>query len=194
MTECAPLLSYAPWNKFKAGSCGRAVDGLELRIDSENPQKMVGEIQAKGPNVMIGYYKNEEATRAAFTADGFLRTGDLGIIDKQGNVFIKGRSKCMILTANGQNIYPEEVEAVLNTLPHIAESLIVERDKRLVALVAITADDLALDEATITVELEQTRLAANALLPAYSQIAKIEIVREGFAHTPKQSIKRFLYK
>ncbi len=194
MTECAPLLSYAPWNKFKAGSCGRAVDGLELRIDSENPQKMVGEIQAKGPNVMIGYYKNEEATRAAFTADGFFRTGDLGIIDKQGNVFIKGRSKCMILTANGQNIYPEEVEAVLNNLPHIAESLIVERDKRLVALVAITADDLALDEATINAELEQTRLAANALLPAYSQIAKIEIVREGFAHTPKQSIKRFLYK
>ena len=194
MTECAPLLSYAPWDTFKAGSCGRPVDGLELRIDSENPQKKVGEIQAKGPNVMIGYYKNEEATKAAFTEDGFLRTGDLGIIDKNGNVFIKGRSKCMILTANGQNIYPEEVEAVLNTLPHVAESLLVDRDKRLVALVALPADDLALDEATINAELEQTRLMANEILPSYSQITKIEIVREGFAHTPKQSIKRFLYK
>ena len=193
MTECAPLLSYAPWDSFKAGSCGRSVDGLELRIDSENPQKKVGEIQAKGPNVMIGYYKNEEATKAAFTEDGFLRTGDLGIIDKQGNVFIKGRSKCMILTASGQNIYPEEIEAVLNTLPHVAESLIVARDKALVALVSLSADDLALDEATINAELEQTRAMANEILPTYSQISKIEIVREGFAHTPKQSIKRFLY-
>jgi len=194
MTECAPLLSYAAWQSFKAGSCGRAVDGLELRIDSENPSKKVGEIQAKGSNVMVGYYKNEEATRAAFTEDGFLRTGDLGIIDKQGNVFIKGRSKCMILTANGQNIYPEEVEAILNNLPHVAESLVVERNKHLVALVALTAEDLALDEATITEALEQTRLEANALLPAYSQITKIDIVREGFAHTPKHSIKRFLYQ
>ena len=194
MTECAPLLSYAPWQSFKAGSCGRAVDGLELRIDSENPSKKVGEIQAKGSNVMVGYYKNEEATRAAFTEDGFLRTGDLGIIDKQGNVFIKGRSKCMILTANGQNIYPEEVEAILNNLPHVAESLVVERNKHLVALVALIAEDLALDEATITEALEQTRLEANALLPAYSQITKIDIVREGFVHTPKHSIKRFLYQ
>ena len=194
MTECAPLLSYAPWYSFKAGSCGRAVDGLELRIDSENPQKKVGEIQAKGSNVMIGYYKNEEATKAAFTEDGFLRTGDLGIIDKKGNVFIKGRSKCMILTASGQNIYPEEIEAVLNTLPHIAESLIVARDKALVALVALSADDLALEESVINEALEQTRKEANVILPSYSQISKIEIVREGFAHTPKQSIKRFLYK
>ena len=194
MTECAPLLSYAPWYSFKAGSCGRAVDGLELRIDSENPQKKVGEIQAKGSNVMIGYYKNEEATQAAFTEDGFLRTGDLGIIDKKGNVFIKGRSKCMILTASGQNIYPEEIEAVLNTLPHVAESLIVARDKALVALVALSADDLALEESVINAALEETRKEANIILPSYSQISKIEIVREGFAHTPKQSIKRFLYK
>lgn len=194
MTECAPLLSYAPWNKFKAGSCGRAVDGLDLRIDSDNPRKKVGEIQAKGPNVMLGYYKNEEATRAAFTADGYLRTGDLGIIDKNGNVFIRGRSKCMILGANGQNIYPEEVEALLNTMPHVAESLIVERNKRLVALVAIPAEDSALDEETLKKELEQVRVEANILLPSYSQIVSIEVIREGFAHTPKQSIKRFLYK
>ena len=194
MTEGAPLMAYAPWQSFRAGSCGRPVDGVELRIDSPNPQKIVGEIQAKGPNITLGYYKNEEATAAAFTADGFLRTGDLGIMDKNGNIFIKGRSKCMILTASGQNIYPEEIEAVLNTLPHIAESLVVGRDKTLVALVALSAEDLALDEATITAALEQTRQEANQLLPAYSQISKIEIVREGFAHTPKQSIKRFLYK
>ena len=194
MTECAPLLSYAPWKQFKAGSCGRAVDGLDLRIDSDNPQKKVGEIQAKGPNVMIGYYKNEEATRAAFTEDGYLRTGDLGIIDKSGNVFIRGRSKCMILTANGQNIYPEEVEALLNTMPHVAESLIVERDKRLVALVALPAEDLERDEASVKAELEDVRQETNMLLPAYSQISSVEIIREGFQHTPKQSIKRFLYQ
>ena len=194
MTECAPLLSYAPWNQFKAGSCGRAVDGLDLRINSDNPHKKVGEIQAKGPNVMIGYYKNEEATRAAFTEDGYLRTGDLGIIDKNGNVFIRGRSKCMILTANGQNIYPEEVEALLNTMPHVAESLIVERDKCLVALVALPAEDAEIAESTIREELEQTRLATNMLLPAYSQISKVEIIHEGFQHTPKHSIKRFLYQ
>ena len=194
MTECAPLLSYAPWNQFKAGSCGRAVVGLDLRIDSDNPHKKVGEIQAKGPNVMIGYYKNEEATRAAFTEDGYLRTGDLGIIDKNGNVFIRGRSKCMILTANGQNIYPEEVEALLNTMPHVAESLIVERDKCLVALVALPAEDAEIAESTIREELEQTRLATNMLLPAYSQISKVEIIHEGFQHTPKHSIKRFLYQ
>jgi long-chain acyl-CoA synthetase len=194
MTECAPLLSYSDWRKFKAGSCGRAVDGLDLRIDSENPRKKVGEIQAKGPNVMLGYYKNEEATREVFTDDGYLRTGDLGIIDKNGNVFIRGRSKCMILTANGQNIYPEEVEALLNTMPHVAESLIVEREKRLVALVALPAEDLERDEATVKAELEDVRVETNILLPAYSQITSIEIIREGFAHTPKQSIKRFLYK
>ena len=193
MTEGAPLMAYAPWQSFKAGSCGRPVDGVELRIDSPNPQKVVGEIQAKGPNITLGYYKNEEATAAAFTADGFLRTGDLGIMDKGGNIFIKGRSKCMILTASGQNIYPEEIEAVLNTLPHIAESLVVARDKALVALVALSADDLALEESVINEALEQTRKEANVILPSYSQISKIEIVREGFAHTPKQSIKRFLY-
>ena len=136
MTECAPLLSYAPWDTFKAGSCGRPIGGLDLRIDSDNPQKKVGEIQAKGPNVMLGYYKNEEATKAAFTEDGYLRTGDLGIIDKHGNVFIKGRSKCMILSPNGQNIYPEEIESILNSMPHVGESLIVERKAGLVALVA----------------------------------------------------------
>ena len=194
MTECAPLIGYSPWETFRLGSCGRAVTNVVVRIDSDDPENKVGEIQVHGENVMQGYYKNPEATAATFTQDGYLRTGDLGIIDKNGNIFIKGRSKCMILSANGQNIYPEEIEALLNTLPHVAESLVVDRDKRLVALVALTADDLALDEATIMAELEQTRLMANELLPSYSQITKVEIVREGFAHTPKQSIKRFLYK
>ena len=192
MTECAPLLSYASWDTFKAGSCGRPVDGLTLRIDSENPHKKVGEIQAKGPNVMVGYYKNEEATKAAFTADGFLRTGDLGIMDKHNNVFIKGRSKCMILTASGQNIYPEEVEAIINTMPHIAESLVVERNGHLVALVAPLAEELSAEE--LATAMEEMRVEANAVLPSYSQIVKVEIMREGFAHTPKQSIKRFLYQ
>ena len=191
MTECAPLLSYAPWESFKAGSCGRSVEGLTLRIDSENPHKKVGEVQAKGQNVMLGYYKNEEATKAAFTADGFLRTGDLGVMDKQGNIFIKGRSKCMILTASGQNIYPEEVEAVINTMPHVAESLIVERNGRLVALVAPTAEEISAEE--LAAAMEQMRVEANAVLPSYSQIVKVEIMREGFEHTPKQSIKRFMY-
>ncbi len=193
MTECAPLLSYAPWQTFVPGSCGRAVDGLELRIDSSDPQKIVGEIQAHGPNVMIGYYKNEEDTKAVFTEDGFLRTGDLGIIDKQGNVFIKGRSKCMILTANGQNIYPEEIEARLNSMPHIAESLVVERNKALVALVALPVDDQELSDGEVAEFMEQTRKELNLILPTYSQISKIEVLREGFVHTPKHSIKRFLY-
>ncbi|MBR2326912.1 MAG: AMP-binding protein [Alistipes sp.] len=193
MTECAPLLSYAPWQTFVPGSCGRAVDGLELRIDSTDPQKIVGEIQAHGPNVMIGYYKNEEATKAVFTEEGFLRTGDLGIIDKQGNVFIKGRSKCMILTANGQNIYPEEIEAHLNSMPHIAESLVVERNKALVALVALPVDDQELSDGEVAEFMEQTRKELNLILPTYSQISKIEVLREGFVHTPKHSIKRFLY-
>jgi long-chain acyl-CoA synthetase len=143
---------------------------------------------------MLGYYKNEEATQATFTADGYLRTGDLGIIDKQGNVFIRGRSKCMILGANGQNIYPEEVEALLNTMPHVAESLIVERKSGLVALVALTPDDQKDgNREEIKEALEQNRLLLNKSLPAYSKVTQIEIIEQGFEHTPKQSIKRFLY-
>lgn len=194
MTECAPLLSYSPWQSFVAGSCGRAIDGLQLRIDSPNPHKQVGEIQACGPNVMVGYYKNEEATKAAFTDDGFLRTGDLGVIDKRGNVFIKGRSKCMILTANGQNIYPEEIESRLNAMPHIAESLVVERNKVLVALVSLLADDEAISDDEAARYMEENRVELNLSLPVYSKITKIELLREGFEHTPKHSIKRFLYQ
>ena len=192
MTECAPLIGYSPWESFKLGSCGRAVDNVEVRIDSDDPAKKVGEIQVKGDNVMQGYYKNPEATAATFTADGYLRTGDLGIIDKEGNIFIKGRSKCMILSPNGQNIYPEEIESILNSMPHVGESLIVDRKGGLVALVALQADEKCSAEELKEI-MEQNRQELNTRMPAYSKITAIEIIEGGFEHTPKQSIKRFLY-
>ncbi|MBR5492813.1 MAG: AMP-binding protein [Alistipes sp.] len=192
MTECAPLIGYSPWETFKLGSCGRAVDNVEVRIDSDDPAKKVGEIQVKGDNVMQGYYKNPEATAATFTADGYLRTGDLGIIDKGGNIFIKGRSKCMILSPNGQNIYPEEIESILNSMPHVGESLIVERKGGLVGLVALQADEKCSAEELKEI-MEQNRQELNTRMPAYSKITAIEIIEGGFEHTPKQSIKRFLY-
>ena len=194
MTECAPLIGYEPWETFCSGSAGRAVDNIDVRIDSADPTKVVGEIQVKGDNVMLGYYKNPEATAAVFTEDGYLRTGDLGIIDAQGNIFIRGRSKCMILTANGQNIYPEELESKLNSLPYVAESLIVERDKRLYALVAIAENTDGMSKDEIAATMEQNRKDLNKMLPGYSQVVGIEILEEGFEHTPKRSIKRFLYK
>ena len=192
MTECAPLIGYAPWDTFRKGSCGRIVTNMEVRIDSKNPQQVVGEIQVKGANVMQGYYKNPEATAATFTEDGYLKTGDLGIIDKGGNIFIKGRSKCMILSPNGQNIYPEEIESKLNSMPRVGESLIVDRKGKLVALVATTEDKLSKEE--LAEAMEQNRIALNAQMPAYSKVTKIEILEEGFQHTPKHSIKRFLYE
>lgn len=193
MTECAPLVAYQHWSTFKPGSCGCIVTNNEIRVDSKDPQHTVGELQVRGANVMIGYYKNEEATTAVFTEDGWLRTGDLGVIDAAGNIFIRGRSKCMILSSNGQNIYPEEIEAKLNTMPYVAESLIVEREKRLVALVAPHEEQLKGATEPVEVLLEQTRKMTNAELPMYSQIAKIEVVEGGFVHTPKHSIKRHLY-
>ena len=194
MTECAPLIGYSPWESFRLGSCGRATDNVEVRIDSEDAQRKVGEIQVRGDNVMQGYYRNPEATAAAFTDDGWLRTGDLGIIDKKGNIFIKGRSKCMILSANGQNIYPEEIESLLNAMPHVGESLVVDRGHALIALVALTPDDQKADREEIKAALEFNRVELNKVLPNYSQVAKVEIQEGGFEHTPKQSIKRFMYK
>ena len=194
MTECAPLIGYEPWETFCVGSAGRAVDNVDVRIDSSNPAKVVGEIQVKGANVMLGYYKNPEATAAVFTDDGYLRTGDLGIIDAKGNIFIRGRSKCMILTANGQNIYPEEIESKLNSMPYVAESLIVERDKRLYALIAVAENTNGMSKEEILATMEQNRKDLNQQLPAYSQVLGVEIMEEGFEHTPKRSIKRFLYK
>ena len=198
MTECGPILAYDGWETFKQGSCGKTAPRMRLRIDSSDPERVVGEILAKGDNVMTGYYKNEEATQAAFTPDGWLRTGDLGLIDKDGYLYIKGRSKNMILGPNGQNIYPEEIEDQLNNLPFVAESIVVERDNKRVALIypdfeAAKAAHADTEEA-LRETMENNRTEINKLLPAYSQIARVEIYREEFKKTPKRSIKRYLYQ
>ena len=197
MTEAAPLLAYEDWRRYVPGSCGKGISCVSVRIDSEDPQTIAGEIQAKGDNIMIGYYKNEEATAAAFTDDGYLRTGDLGIMDAEGNIFIKGRSKNMILSANGQNIYPEELEAVVNNQNYVSESVVVDRAGRIVALVYFDVEAMrkdGLDEEAVSDLPEKVRVSANRQLPAYSQIAKVEVVLAPFEKTPKMSIKRFLYK
>lgn len=198
MTECGPLISYKPWQRSVARSCGAvAHPGVEARIDSEDATKIPGEIQVKGDSVMLGYYKNEEATKAAFTADGWLKTGDMGTIDESENIFIKGRCKNMILTANGQNVYPEEIEELVNQLPMVMESLIVGRKHGLAALIVPNPD--AVKEAGITPEelqniMEENLFALNDSLPAYSKLTVCEIMDEPFAKTPKLSIKRFMYK
>ena len=197
MTEGCPLMAYSPWRTYVPGSCGRPVDITEIRIDSEDPQHIVGEIQAKGDNITIGYYKNPEATANAFTEDGWLRTGDLGVMDADGNIFIRGRSKNMILSSSGQNIYPEEIEVVVNNQPYVLETVVVDRGGKLVALVfpdeQAIAKSLLDNEAKDNIP-ENIRLGANRQLPAYSQIAKVEFVDKPFEKTPKMSIRRFLYK
>ena len=197
MTEACPLLAYEHWTKYVPGSCGKPVDCATVRIDSEDPEHIAGEIQAKGENITIGYFKNPEASANAFTEDGFLRTGDLGIMDKDGNIFIKGRSKSMILTANGQNVYPEELEAVVNNQPYVGESVVVDRAGKIVALVYLDKDAIKrdkLDDEAVSDIPEKVRIGANRKLPNYSQIAKVEVVLVPFEKTPKMSIKRFLYK
>ena len=197
MTEACPLLAYEHWTKYVPGSCGKAVDVAEVRIESEDPEHIAGEIQARGENITIGYYKNPEASANAFTEDGWLRTGDLGIIDKDGNIFIKGRSKSMILSANGQNVYPEELEAIINNQPYVSESVVVDRAGKIVALVYLDKDAIKrdnLDDEAVADIPEKVRVGANRKLPGYSQIAKVEVVLVPFEKTPKMSIKRFLYK
>lgn len=198
MTECGPILSYDGWKTFKQGSCGKTAPRMQLRIDSPNPQEIVGEILAKGDNVMLGYYKNEEATKAAFTPDGWLRTGDLGLIDKDGYLFIKGRSKNMILGPSGQNIYPEEIEDLLNNQPYVSESIVVDREGKLIALVYPDFEAAELDkkntDSALQEAMEENRVELNKSLPAYSQIQRIEIFHEEFEKTPKRSIKRYLYQ
>ena len=191
MTEACPLLGYEWWTNFVPGSCGKPVH--EVRIDSEDPHHVPGEIQARGRNLTIGYYKNPEATAAAFTQDGWFRTGDLGVMDEKGNIFIRGRIKSMILNSSGQNIYPEEVEAVLSNCPNVDECLVVDRDGKITALV-YTEHPTDMDEATRATIPGQIREAANKSLPAYSKIAKVEMMNEPFEKTPKKTIKRFLYK
>ena len=191
MTEACPLLGYEWWTRFAPGSCGKPVH--ELRIDSEDPQHVPGEIQAKGPNLTIGYYKNPEATAAAFTEDGWFRTGDLGIIDEKGNIFIRGRIKSMILNSSGQNIYPEEVEAVLANCQYVEECLVVDRDGKITALVYPEFPE-DMDEETKKTIPGIIRDEANKSLPNYSKIVKVEFMEEPFEKTPKKTIKRFLYK
>ena len=197
MTECGPIICYEDWSRFKPGSCGKAVPRMEVKILSPDPENIAGEIVCRGPNVMLGYYKNEEATREAIDADGWLHTGDLALMDAEGNVTIKGRSKNMLLGASGQNIYPEEIEDKLNNLPYVAESIIVQQNEKLVGLVYPDFDDAFAHGLTTTdIErvMEENRVALNAELPAYSQIFKMKIYPEEFEKTPKRSIKRFLYQ
>ena len=194
MTEAAPLLAYEDWWEFALKSCGKPVDSVEVRIDSDDPINKVGEIQAKGVSLMSGYFKNEEATKAAFTEDGWMRTGDLGVLDAAGNIFIRGRSKNMILSANGQNIYPEEIEAVINNQDYIIESVVVDRGASLVALVYVDGDKLTADGLNLDEQMTLMRAAVNAEMPAYSKITKVEVMDQPFEKTPKMSIKRFMYK
>jgi long-chain acyl-CoA synthetase len=196
MTECAPLISYEDWQKYAYRSCGKIIPGMQIRIDSEDPTKKEGEVQVYGVNVMAGYYKNEQATREAFTEDGWMRTGDLGILDKDGNLFLRGRSKNMLLGSSGQNIYPEEIEDKLNSLPLVLESVVVQREQKLVALVYpdnSEAGKKLLAGRNIFDLMEENRKQLNAQIPQYSQVSAIEVVEKEFEKTPKRSIKRFLY-
>ena len=190
MTEACPLLGFEWWTKFVPGSCGKPVH--DLRIDSEDPQHIPGEIQTRGQNLTIGYYKNPEATKAAFTEDGWFRTGDLGIMDAKRNIFIRGRIKSMILNSSGQNIYPEEVEAVVNNCQYVEECLVVDRNGKIVALVYPEIPEDMDDETKAAIP-GTIRDEANKSLPAYSKINKVEFMTEPFEKTPKMSIKRFLY-
>jgi long-chain acyl-CoA synthetase len=196
MTECGPLISYASWDTNKLGASGRAVDTLEVTIDSPDPETVVGEIILKGENVMTGYYKNEKATREMFDDNGWMHTGDLGIIDKEGNIFIKGRNKSMILGPSGQNIYPEEIEAFINNKDYIVESLVISIDNKLVALVFPDYEMMKRDnisEQQLVQILDKTRKEVNERLPDFMAVSKYKLHPEEFAKTPKRSIKRFLY-
>lgn len=196
MTECGPLIGYELPGLFKARSCGRVVYNMEIRVDSEDPENVAGELQVRGQNVMLGYYKNPDATAAAFTEDGWLRTGDLGVIDKEGHIFIRGRSKNMILSSNGQNIYPEEIEDKINNEPEVLESLVLERKGKVVGIVALTQGEGVepWNRESAAPVLDDLRRRVNQNLPSYSQISALELVDGAFEHTPKQSIKRALYK
>jgi long-chain acyl-CoA synthetase len=195
-TECAPIICYADWHSFAPGSCGRAARHMQVKINSHDPENVPGEILAKGPNVMLGYYKNPEATAETLDRDGWYHTGDLGTMDAYGNVYINGRSKNMLLGPNGQNIYPEEIEDKLNSLAMVVESIVVQRDNKLVALVypdMEEAKNLNLSPDDLKDIMEQNRNGLNQMLPAYEKITEIEIREEEFEKTPKRSIKRYLY-
>ena len=195
-TECAPIIGYEDWHYFAPGSCGKAAYHMDVEINSPDPRRIPGEILARGLNVMLGYYKNEEATRETIDSDGWYHTGDLGTMDEQGNIYINGRSKNMLLGPNGQNIYPEEIEDKLNSMTLVVESVVVQRDNKLVALVYPDYDEAK--NMKFTIEdiknvMEQNRNGLNEMIPAYEKITEIEIREEEFEKTPKRSIKRYLY-
>ena len=197
MTECAPIITYDDWQVEKLNSCGKAVVNMEVRIASPDPQNIPGEIQIKGSNVFLGYYKNEEATQEVFTEDGWFRTGDMGILDEEGSLFIKGRNKCMILGPSGQNIYPEEVETVINNQPYVVDSLVIEDNGGLTALIYPDFPQGARDgmkQEAFVKYLESTLPELNKELPNYAKLKKIEVMSEDFERTPKKSIKRYLYQ
>ena len=197
MTECAPIITYDDYKTAKLYSCGKIVPNMEMKIDSPDPANIPGELLVKGANVFLGYYKNEEATREVLDKDGWLHTGDMGIIDADGYLFLRGRSKCMILGPSGQNIYPEEVEAVLDTRPYVLESLVIEDNGGLTALIYPDFDTAAkegMDQATFIKYIEDTLPEVNKDLPNYAKLKKIEVMSEAFERTPKKSIKRYLYQ
>ena len=198
MTECAPLICYEDWKKFKPGSCGKAVENMEVKVLSADPANIPGEIICRGDNVMLGYYKNEEATKEVIDEEGWLHTGDLGVIDENGYVTIKGRSKNMLLGPSGQNIYPEEIEDKLNNMPYVNESIVIQAlDGKLAALI-YPDFELAfangMSEKQVEEQMEANRVAVNTQIAAYEQIARVKIYHEEFEKTPKKSIKRFLYQ
>lgn len=196
MTECGPLISYTPWREFKVGSSGRLLPGMEAMILSDDPEHTPGEICVRGMNVMQGYYKNPEATALVLDRDGWLKTGDMGTLSPDGTLFLRGRSKTMILTANGQNIYPEEIEAKLNNMPYVAESLVVERDSKLVGLVYPdfdAADRLGISGADLQTSMDKVCAELNKIVAPYERLSRIILMPNEFEKTPKRSIKRFLY-
>lgn len=195
-TECAPIICYADYKDFVPGSCGKAALHMQVKIDSHNPQAVPGEILVKGPNVMLGYYKNEEATKESIDKDGWFHTGDLGLMDADGNVFIKGRSKNMLLGSNGQNIYPEEIEDKLNSMNMVSESVVIQEGEKLVGLVYPdyeAANEKGYNNDNLMEIMEENKQLLNAILPSYCRLNTIELHEEEFAKTPKRSIKRYLY-
>ena len=199
MTECAPIIGYADWKVARTGSCGKAAPRMEVKIDSENPVNVPGEILTRGENVMLGYFKKEDETAKVLDADGWLHTGDMGVIDRDGFIFIKGRCKTMFLGPSGQNIYPEDIESLMNANPYIAEAIVVQREGKLVGLIYPDFMNRSInavknDPAAIEKLIDKQRASINKNLPQYEQVARFEIVEKEFEKTPKKSIKRFLYK
>lgn len=197
MTECAPTISLGHLGRYKLKSCGEIVERMEAHINSYDPHKTVGELWVRGDNVFMGYYKNPEADREVFTEDGWFRTGDLGTLDEENTLFLVGRCKSMLLASNGQNVYPEEIEVKLNTLPYVAESVVVQRGEKFIAIIVPNSDQLANDGVsaeTYNSIMEKNIETLNGMIPAYSKVSSYELHEEPFAKTPKGSIKRFMYK